>query len=342
VNGDYRGFFWLHEVYSDEYFEDHYGEYNGSFEIIEGGETYKNYDTEGANSDIVNEYNDFYDTCASMDLTKDENYQKVCEVIDVTNYLEYYAFQTYIGNEDWPHNNYKAYRYYAADGESYREAPFDGKWRYLLHDLDFSFGIYGTTAVTSFLSIYINSNGGISEACPLFGQLMKRADCKEIFVEKTLDLINGAFDPYNLSSVLDEMNAERMNELQNTYDKGLLEYWVAPDQLTGRISDIKAWAESRAKFTISSYQSYLGLSTAYTLKVKSTEGCKVQINSILTDKDFEGTYFIDYDVEIVPILPKGKEVSYWLVNGEKTEAENLTVTASMLENDTVEISFMIK
>ena len=31
-----------------------------------------------------------------------------------------------------------------AEGEEYREAPFDGKWRYLLHDLDYSFGIYGT------------------------------------------------------------------------------------------------------------------------------------------------------------------------------------------------------
>ena len=38
INGDYRGHLWLHEVYCDEYFEQHYGDYTGTFEILEGGE----------------------------------------------------------------------------------------------------------------------------------------------------------------------------------------------------------------------------------------------------------------------------------------------------------------
>lgn len=342
LNGEYRGFFWLHEVYCDEYFEDHYGKYDGKFEIVEGGETYKNYDAEGENTDIVDDYNDIYFSFAQMDLTDDTNYQKLCDVIDVKNYLEYYALQTYIGNEDWPHNNYKAYRYFTADGESYGEAPFDGRWRYLFHDLDFSYGIYGTQASTNFLAKYIGKDGEIMEACPLFGQLMKRPACKKIFVEKTLDLINGAFDPDHLGEVLDEMDSERRNELTNTYNKGLLEAWVTPDQLKGRMDDIKTWARSRAAFTISSYQSYLGLGTAYTLQVKTVEGCGVQVNSIVTDKDFEGTYYTDYDVLVIPVLPDGKQIDYWLVNGEKVDGDRLTVNSSMLENGRVEISFLVK
>ncbi len=259
VNGDYRGFFWLHEVYCDEYFEDHYGKYDGTFEVIEGGDNYKNYDANGDNAPIVDEYNEFYRTYAYQDLTIDSNYRKVCEVIDVENYLEYFALGAYIGNEDWPHNNYKAYRYYAAEGESYGKAPFDGKWRYLLHDLDFSFGIYGTVPDTNFLARYIGAGGEIMDSCPLFGQLMRREDCKQIFVKKTLELIDGAFSPSNLNRVLDEMNAARMNELKNTYNKGLLDDWVTFGQLAGRIEDIKNWGRDRAAFIPDSYSDYLGI-----------------------------------------------------------------------------------
>ena len=49
-------------------------------------------------------------------MTDDAVYKKLCEVIDVENYISYYALQIFIGNEDWPHNNYKVYRYYAAEG----------------------------------------------------------------------------------------------------------------------------------------------------------------------------------------------------------------------------------
>jgi hypothetical protein len=69
--------------------------------------------------------------------------------MDVENYLEYFAMNIYIGNEDWPHNNYRLYRYYPADGE--------GSVKHLLTEngdsiacMDFSFGIYGTGPTTDF------------------------------------------------------------------------------------------------------------------------------------------------------------------------------------------------
>ena len=61
-----------------------------------------------------------------IDLTNDVIYEKLCELIDVENYLEYYALQIYILNEDWPHNNYKVYRYYAAQGKNTENLPLTG------------------------------------------------------------------------------------------------------------------------------------------------------------------------------------------------------------------------
>lgn len=342
VNGDYRGFFWLREVYCDEYFEDQYGKYNGRFEILEGGETFKEEDADGDNIELINEYTSMYDKFSGMDLMDEANYQMVCKAIDVKNYLEYYAFNVYINNEDWPHNNYKTYRYYPSDNEEYREAPFDGRWRYLLHDTDFSFGIYGSSPETQNIANYIGRNGEIKEASPLFGQLIKRDDCRKIFIKKTLDLMNGTFSSDHLNSLLEEMNGERLNELQHTYSRELLEDWVSPADLSWRLSDIKNYASARANYILSSYKDYFGLGNIYALRVKNVAGCKVTINSFGTETDFEGSYYTDYNTEISVIPGSGKELDYWIMNGTKVEGEKLIITASMVKDNVVEVSFVLK
>jgi len=341
INGEYRGHFWLHEVYCDEYFEEHYGEYAGKFEILEGGETFKKADEDEDNSYAIADYEKAY-SYAYKDLTDDRIYRELCELIDVENYLTYYAFQIYIGNEDWPHNNYKAYRYYAAEGEEYREAPFDGKWRYLLHDLDFSFGIYGTDATWDNLAKFAGKSGEFKNEAPLFSRLMQREDCREFFVKKTLDLINGAFSPKNLNKVVDDMNASRMNEQTRMYDKKLVADWVLLTHLPGRIEQIKRYNSNRILFVLSKYRVFFGLGQVYRLKVKPAGGGGVKINGIETYTDFEGRYFPDYDTLITPIVPAGKEFAYWLVDGKAVYAPELILNSSAAEGDVTEVVCVFK
>jgi hypothetical protein len=341
INGEYSGFYWLHEVYGDEYFEDNYGDYSGKFEILEGGETYKKPEEDGDNSKIIEDYEKMY-AYSTKDLTDDAVYNELCRQIDVENYLSYYALQIYIGNEDWPHNNYKTYRYYAAEGEEYGEAPFDGKWRYLLHDLDFSFGIYGTGALVDNIGNYIGSNGEIQDSCPLFGRLMQREDCREIFIKKTLDLINGAFEPNNVTSVLDDMNMSRIDELKNMYGKNLMEDWVSFDQLQGRLNDIKLYAKQRAGHILTKYREYFKMGDIYQLTVQPPEGGSIKINSFVTENSFTGSYYPDYNTTVSALLPKDQELDYWIVNGVKTEGEELIVTQAMIEDNQVEVTYVIK
>lgn len=343
VNGEYRGFFWMHEVYGDEYFKDHYGKYEGKFEILEGGELYKNTDADGDNTEIIKDYEDMYYTYSGMDLTDDTNYKKLCEQLDVENYLSYYAYNIYLGNEDWPQNNYKTYRYYAADGEQYGEAPFDGKWRYMLHDMDFSTGIYGTGAYTDNIGRFVGQNGELTENCPLFGQLMKRKDCKEFFIKKTLELTNGVFEPSYFNSVLDEMDASRLNELGHTYGKDLLEYWVSEDQLAGNIQVLKDYIYQRDDHIVKKYQQYFGLGDTYILSAQPEAGCQLKINSYTTDATFAGYYYSDIDTTVSAVLPEGKELDYWMVNGQKVQQEELVVTGDMINSDgTVEVQMVLK
>ncbi|MDI9488294.1 MAG: CotH kinase family protein [Bacillota bacterium] len=341
INGEYRGHLWLHEVYCDEYFKENYGDFEGTFEILEGGENYKEEDEDGANSYAITDYENAY-SYAYEDLTDDAVYKKLCEVIDVENYISYYALQIFIGNEDWPHNNYKVYRYYAAEGEDYRQAPFDGKWRYLLHDLDYSFSIYGTSAWVDNLQKFFSKSGQMKKESPLFSKLMMRKDCREIFVKRTLDLINGAFSPDNLNKVLDEMNAARMNEQQRMYGKNLIAAWVRPSNLPQQIQVIKSYGSNRVTYTLGKYREYFELRAPYTLKVYPDNQGGVRINNIETYSEFEGKYYPDYDTVITAILPAGKELDYWIVNGEKVYDLELVINSSMIVDGNVEVVSVFK
>ncbi len=342
VNGEYKGAFWLHEVYGDDYFDENYGKYEGEFQILEGGETFKDVDEDGGNEQIVSDYEAMYQTYAGQDLTNDAVFEELNQLIDVENYLSYYALQAYIGNEDWPHNNYKTYRYYALEGEEYREAPFDGKWRYLLHDLDYSFGIYGNGALMENIWRYVGAKGEIKKEAPLFGQLMQREDCREFFITKTMDLINGAFSSDNLNKVLEEMHYSRVEEQKNMYNKDLLAPWVQFEQLEERLEEIRNYGYQRAKNVPLSYQKHFKLGDLYQLSVQPAEGCGVQVNSVVTEEQFTGSYFTDYQTVITPIIPVGKEFKHWQVNGRSYDTEELILTSDMLKDLKAEVICVIK
>ena len=341
INGDYRGHFWLHEVYSDEYFEENYGKYEGDFQILEGGETFKESDDEDDNSKIISDYDDMY-SYAYKDLTDDKIFDELSMLMDVENYLSYYAIQILIDNQDWPHNNYKTYRYYPVEGEEYREAPFDGKWRYLLHDLDFSFAIYGGGPQGDNIRLYMGSGGQTTSAAPLFGKLMQREDCKEIFIKKMLDLINGAFSADNINEVLTRMNDERINEQMHMYDKNLITDWVKPDQLEGRMEEIKLYGKGRAEYILYRYRDFFKLDDFYSLSVMSDLSCELKINSYVTKDKFEGSYYSNYSTSVNATAPAGCEFDYWLVNGKEVYGEELEITASMIVDNNVEVKAVFK
>lgn len=67
-------------------------------------------------------------------------YEEAASKIDLENFMQYSALNLFTCNTDWPHNNVRLWRY---TGEYNTELPeTDGRWRFTLRDMDFSFGRY--------------------------------------------------------------------------------------------------------------------------------------------------------------------------------------------------------
>lgn len=271
INGDYYGLVYLHESYCDDFFSDKYGKGDGKYEVIEGSEQEKS--VEDDDEDTVaaaTEFNEKYNELAYSDLTDNANYQKLCEFMDVENYLQSYAFNIYVNNYDWPQNNYKCYRYYAGEGEEYGENEMDGRWRFLFHDTDFSLALYEQTETNAgYNNLKQILKEGSERYSPLFANLMKRDDCKQYFLDEMVRLMDGALSYENVSETLDTMNAERYNEMKFyfTHLEGMKSsdqsIWIWYDEHLKRTENIRSFANRRRGYMERFLKSELGLPDDY-------------------------------------------------------------------------------
>lgn len=346
INGQYQGIYWIENCFDRQYFENRYGEYTGEFVLLTGDDVEKEVDEDSTEVptqeelDYINEYNEWYNKYSQLDLTLEENYKAVRDFIDVENYLEYFAIQSYVANYDWPTKNEKVYRYVSDTGEYTEDSVFDGKYRFLLFDADYGFGlktIFGQVGISwdeSTLDIIL------SDVSPLFGALMKREDCRQYFVNYTCDLINDALSSQHVAAVVDEMHASRYGELyhmlENTdIQKNSIWTWEDPNNLCidfvdAQIEEIKDFANNRPGAVYQDIQNHFGYEQIYQLQVShSTQNGGVKINGITTEQtEFSGIYYGEIPISLKPCVPANMEFDYWLVNGEERYEEELILTGA--------------
>lgn len=377
VNGEYYGFAWLHETYDSTYFDQKYNtDGDGKWAVLKGTESSKEADKDDKfETDALADYNSLY-AYSTKDLTNDTLYNEVCEKMDLDNFLTYYAIEAYIGNEDWPQNNTKVYRYYAkgtyakdtssdsgdsedsdieesntdkdsdtdkdsslkkdAESESDTKAKqslmgtaTDGKWRWLLYDIEYSMELYGD-------SPNYDTLGKEMEQCKLLTALLARDDVKQMFVNKIMELGNGAFSESHMDEVIDSIEAERLKEMTYSlkYSPNYKDTWTSLEYISTSVDGIRDFAKKRLKSMIWRMKSYLNTSrNTYDVKVASpdeSENVRLFIGAyqICADgNDYSGTFIEDSSVTLTAEMPAGYEVDHWNVNGRELTGNSVTITS---------------
>ncbi len=259
LNGTFYNFVWMHESYCDTYFHKLFPEEDrkGEFVVIGGTERHKDPDADQNDTKEVQEFNDGYSAFLKLDLTDDTNYRSLCEFMDVENYLTYLAANIYTSNHDWPHNNYKCFRYYPKREEKPGEGVYDGRWRFLPHDMDYTYNIYQNgecgpekNDLKELLSATNNRRA------PLFTALMQRDDCRSFFITKMLELADGAFSYDSIDAVITQMRAEQGCEIGYCIEalkaKGgrRSDVWTSEEYVLNSIGVIRDFAKKRKAFIV--------------------------------------------------------------------------------------------
>ena len=165
LNGEYWGPYALCEITTANMMKDRYGVDEKNLIVIKEAEL-----DVGKKEDLrlYEEMKAFKD----KDLTDPDIYRQFCDVVDVQSMADYFALQVYIGNADCePDHNHIIWR---TRDKFYNE----GRWQYILHDLDYSAGHYderSTSANTDHFAM-------IRKKFPLFAAALKNKNFYDMFL----------------------------------------------------------------------------------------------------------------------------------------------------------------
>ena len=213
LNGGYYNFEWLQEVYDDTYMEENYG-------LVQKGDYYQKValrankfpDDPDEKAEDIRGKEDYQKVAeyAEKDLTDDETFAELEQLVDIDNMIQYFAIETYIANWDWPLNNIKLYRYYSQNNV-YGTGRQDGRWRYLYYDMEAGFNIYNEEP-EDWLDIET-----VMEQNPLFGAVMKRPDMQEKFAKYIELCIKEYFTEDRVRAAVEKLCGERDSELAESF-----------------------------------------------------------------------------------------------------------------------------
>lgn len=152
-------------------------------------------------------------------MTKPENFQKFCEQMDLQSFMDYITVQTYVNNADWGTgylNNWIVWRAKTVNPEIEKA---DGKWRFILYDLDATAAIYNNH--NGYHADVLNTMGGVGQNeynyVQIFRQLCKNETFCEIFYENYLRVMNTCFSPERTDATIDRYLSEYKLAIQDTF-----------------------------------------------------------------------------------------------------------------------------
>ncbi|MBQ7136973.1 MAG: CotH kinase family protein [Bacilli bacterium] len=191
INGVYYGLYNLRDKLNGDYVQSKYGINKDNIDLIK-------YTT--ATKGDVTAYNDLINYVRNNDPANSYAYEYLKTQIDMQELCNYWVVQTYYGNTDLGNIRY------------WRDKN-NGKWRYMIYDLDWSMW-------NSNLSVgYTTKDSGIpaatylSSSIYLVRRLSRNSEFRDMYLKTFAYHLENTFNPIRMNSIVDELAKEIESEM---------------------------------------------------------------------------------------------------------------------------------
>ena len=212
INDEYFGIYFIRERLNDHYYASYLNTDEENLDVI--------YYWHSNEYGLMNDWKKLYQFCEENDLSNEENYKYVENLIDIDNWIDYYISRAYTGDKD------------LANIRLFKTRDSDGKWRIVLFDLDWAF----TTSKNPFYTHFGKLSQKTSNDSTIIYNLFKNDEFKDRFL-KRLSL--------HLSNTLSENNV--INHLQ--YYKQIIEPDIQYEINRWNQLSINSWTKSIDKIS---------------------------------------------------------------------------------------------
>lgn len=217
INENYWGLYNMEETISPHHFEYKYGINDDFVNILWWASDAPLIDdgtSQDWNDQVIARVN-------TLDFTLDASVAELEGLIEFNSFIDYFIFETYIFNWDWPVNNMKWW--------NYPDHPQYGKWRFILNDTDYA--CYTEDAQKLWLgSFYRNTDDVRLEYASgffVFDALMQNRAFRRRFFSRYLHVIDNTFDQQRVDQIIEryisavegEYNLHRLKWSDMTYNE---------------------------------------------------------------------------------------------------------------------------
>lgn len=310
LNGAYYGIEHFHEKINENFIEAHTGFDRDKIDMLE----FIPYDSKVK---VLNGTSDSWlqliDYISSHDLADSVYYSAVASQVDIENFISYEAAMMYFDNGDWPGNNIKWWRPNSAAG----------KWRWILFDTDFGFGLspFGNETGDQLLhykhNTLVMATASTGESWPnpphstfLIRNLLKNKTFKNQFINTFCDYLNTSFQSSVVKEKINVLKSDLEPEIQRHHQR----FPESAGSWSGYIQVMSTFADLRVNYVFSHLKLKFGLQPTQVISLDvpdSTQG-KIQINTrIIKNYPWSGQYFPEIPVTLTARPEPGHQFTGW-------------------------------
>ena len=298
LNGEYWGIHNLRDRYDRRYLESHYGVDPDRITMLQNNAVLDNGIEEG-----IPDYEELYSFITENPMAESGYYDQLFDRMDIPNFIDYYIMHIYSRNTDWPGNNQRFWKY--LDGTTEVDMPFaqDARWRWMIFDLDFGFGLqfdyvannaeaYGDNdPYHNTLAFALEEEGPDWPNPPwstaLLRNMLENETFRDSFVNRFANHLNTSFRPDQATAILDSMKAVYEPEVEENYHR-----WNEPSysHWENDIEVMRNFAEQRAgaMFEILDEHFDLNGTEEITVDVNQPGRGSVEINGMPLNSSVDG------------------------------------------------------
>lgn len=323
MNGEYFGIRNIRDRLDDWYVQIKYDVPRQDVTILSGHGSLSEGTIEGQRH-----YLDMYRFITRNDMSTKRNYDHVNTLMDVENYIDYYVAQLYFANVDWPQNNIEYWRYNTSYSPQ-KTVGQDGRWRWMVFDVDAGFGASWGGYYPEYNSME-RMTGDSWKTGSMFTSLLKNTQFRHQFINRMMDLLNTHFSS--------EYAREHVQDMINLYAPEMREhiaYYGYPRSYNTWLSytnRMLTFANDRPTYLIHHVKDYFDLGNTFQLSVKSNqEQGFIKVNTLkigqsMGDSTWKGTYFKDVPIQLTAMPNTGYRLVGWYNESNELLSQKLNYT----------------
>jgi hypothetical protein len=345
INGEYWGIHSIKERVDKYFIQNEYGIDDDEITILD--QEYDLQDGHAVDSIEMAHIEQFADT---SNMSLDANYQYVADRIDIDNYIDYMSTEIFLSNEDWVYSNIVIWKKTGPLNPG-AGAGYDGKFRWLLYDLDGAFGGSCSNAyyTVNTLNKALDSLWIYDSYTRLFRGLTTNPTFRDKFINRSCDLMNSTFRANTMNDKMDQIFNELDPEMMENVDR-----WRYPSEASTladrdlETPSLVQWdttfyylhrfanrRQRKVREHIMDQWGYPDTCTA-TIDVNDQSMGSVQINTILINEQLDGIetsiypwtgiYIDSVDCQLIAVPKPGYEFVEWLESGNTNDTVSWTPT----------------